>query len=121
LVFRFHDPANYYVAHVNAASGHVSLGAVIAGFERTIQELPADISGDIWQELAVEARADNIVVSWNGKKVIDVHDPTLSNAGGVGLWVPSADIAFFDELSVESLPSSPHPMDLFPFLLRRRT
>jgi len=121
LVFRFHDPENHYVAHVNAASGHVSLCAVIAGFERTIQELSADISRDIWQELAVEARADNIVVSWNGKRVIDVHDPTLSNAGGVGLWVPAADVAFFDELSVEYLPSSPHPMDLFPFLLKRRT
>ena len=121
LVFRFHDGANYYVADVNAASGRVSLAVVAVGSERTIQQLPAEIKGGVWQELAVEARSDNILVFWNGKKVIDVHDVALPNPGGVGLWVPSTDVAFFDELTVELLPSSTPPVELFPFLLRKRT
>jgi len=60
-------------------------------------------------------------VFWNGKKVIDAHDVALPNPGGVGLWVPSTDVAFFDELTVELLPSSTHPVELFPFLLRKLT
>lgn len=103
LVFRFHDPANYYVAHLDAASGRITLAAVVAGSERPISQLTAGVEGDIWQELGVEARAESIVVSWNGKAVIESRDLALPAAGGVGLWAPAEDVVLFDELTVEPL------------------
>jgi len=117
LVFRFHDAQRFYVAHADQAAREVSLGVVVDGVERRIAHVPADVSGN-WQELAVEARGEKLAVSWNGKRVIEVRDATLGTSGQVGLWAPSASIALFDELTVETLPEEVHPLELVPVLLK---
>lgn len=116
LVFRFRDEANHYVTHVDAASDRISLGVVFAGKPRTLVSVPANAEHGVWQELAVEARSSKVAVFWNGRKVIDAEDAALVSPGGVGLWAPSADVAFFDELSVESLPVGAHPVELLPLM-----
>jgi hypothetical protein len=49
--------------------------------------------------------------------MIDVHDPSLPNAGRAGLWSPPAGAAHFDELSIGTLEPVTHPTELLPFLL----
>ncbi len=117
LVFRFHDAERFYVARADQASREVSLGVVVDGVERRIAHVPSDVSG-AWQELAIEARAAELSVTWNGKRVIAVRDATLRDSGKVGLWAPSASVALFDELTVETLPVELHPLELVPVLLK---
>lgn len=117
LVFRFHDDQRFYVAHADQASREVSLAVVIDGLERRIAHVPADVGGN-WQNLAIEARGTELSVSWNGERVIAVRDATLSDAGRVGLWAPSASMVLFDELTVEVLPLEVHPLELVPVLLK---
>ncbi len=121
LVFRFQDPDNHYLARLDAGAGVVALAVVRGGEERIVQHHATEIARDTWHELSVEARADRVVVSWNGRSVIETSDPTLLQAGAVGLWVPSSGVAIFDELSVEALSATPHPTELFPFLLKQRS
>ena len=116
LVFRYVDPGTHYVARVEQDGVH--LGVVIGGVERAIRTVAADVDPTRWQDLAVEARGDHLTVSWNGRPVIDTHDPTLAAPGAAGLWAPSDCIAYFDELTVAPLPSTlPHPSELLPHLL----
>lgn len=117
IVFRYLNEKTHYVARIDAVSGTIALGVVVNGSERVLQSAPAEIGASVWQELLVHARADHLTVDWNGRRVVDVHDPTLSLAGGVGLWAPANCVAYFDELEVRPFASRPHPDDLLPFLL----
>lgn len=117
VVFRYQDHGNHYVARVDAAAGVVTLGVVVDGAERLIHAEAADVGASRWHDLAVQARADHIVVTWNGRKVIDVRDPTLSRQGAVGLWAPADCVAYFDELTVQALPAVLSPAELLPFML----
>ncbi len=119
LVFRFHDEANHYVAHIDSTTDRIALEVVLGGMPRTLASVPAPSDHGVWQELAVEARSSRLAVIWNGRKVIEAHDATLAVPGGVGLWAPSATVAIFDELAIEPLSSSAHPVELLPFLLGR--
>lgn len=123
VVFRYRDEGNHYVARVDALGGAVTLGAVINGSERVLERAEVAAGASTWQELQVLARADRFVVELNGRRVIEVHDPTHAHAGAVGLWAPASCVAYFDELAVQPLASSPHPGELLPLLLgkKRRT
>ncbi|MCC6552504.1 MAG: hypothetical protein IT372_05705 [Polyangiaceae bacterium] len=117
VVFRYRDARNHYVARVDSARGEITLGVVVNGAERAIRSARVDAPPSTWQELRVRARGDRHLVEWNGRKIIEVHDPTLSNAGAVGLWAPANCVAYFDELSVQPLAGAPHPSDLLPIML----
>ena len=119
LVFRFHDAANHYVAHIDSTNDRIALEVVLGGVPRTLSSVPAPSDHGVWQELAIEARSSHLAVMWNGRKMIEAHDATLAAPGGVGLWAPSATVAIFDELAIQPLPSSTHPAELLPFLLGR--
>jgi hypothetical protein len=55
---------------------------------------------DRWSELRVDARADHLVVQWNGQQVIDARDPTFPEAGRVGVWTKADSVTAFDDLTV---------------------
>lgn len=117
VVFRYQDHRTHYVARVDAAAATVTLGVVVGGVERRIHAEAAEVEPSRWHDLAVQARADHIVVTWNGRKVIDVRDPTLSDQGAVGLWAPADCVAYFDELTVQALPAVLGPAELLLFKL----
>ena len=122
LVFRYVNPSNHYVVGVDTARGLVILGIVLGGAERELRSVPVDISSTDWQELAIVAQADHLLVSINGREAMSVHDPTFAGAGRVGMWAPSDGEAYFDRLSFSSLPSTRvHPSDLLPLLLPHKT
>ena len=118
LAFRIADDRNFVTARVTG--GRVELVHVERGNEMILASsaLAASFSGgdDVWQELAVEARGDVIKVKLNGAATLDVHDPRPAVVGGVGLWAPAR--AWFDELSIETMPTSPQTVEVLPFLRR---
>lgn len=118
LVFRYHDDGAHHVARVEAGSGQIVLARVTGGTERVLGRTDAPVLAGVWHELVVEARGDAIRVTWNGRRVIDVHDIVPSPIGGVGLWAPSGSEAYFDELAVEVFPSAPQVVEVLPLLRR---
>jgi len=122
LVFRFVNPANYYVARVDVGRNAVTLGVVVGGVERELRSVAAQVQPDVWQEVAVVAQADYLLVSLNGRRVLSIHDPTFPGAGRIGMWAPADGEAYFDELSLSLLPAKQfHPSDLLPIFLQRKT
>lgn len=101
LVFRYQDENNYYVARANALEGNVNLYYVKDGDRRKIGGWRGPVPSDIWQDLGIEARGDHIVVSFDGNKVVDVHDETFTQPGRVGLWTKADSVTYFDDLTVE--------------------
>ncbi|NUP06307.1 MAG: hypothetical protein HOW73_09640 [Polyangiaceae bacterium] len=119
VVFRFKDADHYYVARIDDVTKKVVFAVVVGGREHVLQQESFTADATSWQNLRVDAHADVFVVHYNGAALFEVRDLTFSSEGGVGLWVPSAGAAHFDELVVEQHGSSVHPNDLFPFIVQQ--
>jgi hypothetical protein len=100
LVFRYRDADNYYLTRANALEGNVRLYFVKDGQRKQIASWSGTVKSGAWSTLGAEARGDHLVVSWNGKAVIDTHDATFDAAGQVGLWTKADSITEFDDLTV---------------------
>lgn len=117
LVFRYLDDANHHLVRFEVGDARVVLARVSHGGETILAtaDAPAVRTG-VWQELGVEARGDAIRVALNGIATIDTNDILPSPAGSIGLWVPSTDEAFFDDLSIDVFAASPQAVELLPLL-----
>ncbi len=105
LVFRLKDADNYYVTRSNALEGNVRLYHLVKGRRQQFASWSGKVVTGVWQQLAVEAQGDHFQVFFNGKKVIDAHDSTFSEAGKLGVWTKADSVVYFDDLSAQPLGS----------------
>lgn len=100
LVFRLKDADNYYITRANALESNVRLYHVVKGRRVQFAGWNGEVKSGVWHDLAVEAKGDHFEVLFDGKKVIDAHDATFTNAGKFGLWTKADSVIYFDDLSV---------------------
>lgn len=109
LVWRYHDPGNYYIVRANALEQNVVLYKV-QNSER-VSLLPKGavsnsygvkhrVAKQVWTELRVDVRGDLFSVSLDGEKVFEVEDSTFTSAGKTGLWTKSDSVIYFDDFQV---------------------
>ncbi len=97
LIWRFEDKNNYYVARANAAEGEVTIYHTVSGVRRQIKAREMKVDSGTWQTLRVDFRGDRFVVTFDGKKALDVRDATLKDAGAVGVWTKADSVTYFDD------------------------
>lgn len=103
IVFRYRDENNYYVTRANPLEDNVRLYSVKDSRRRQIAGWNGRVTAGAWHELRAEARADSIVVYWDGRKVIEARDATFFGAGQVGVWTKADSFTLFDDLTVTPL------------------
>jgi hypothetical protein len=103
LVFRLKDADNYYLTRANALEDNVRLYHVVKGSRRQFAGWNGKVASGVWHDLTVEAQGDHFQVFFDGKKVIDAHDKTFTEAGTIGVWTKADSIIYFDDLSVQPL------------------
>ena len=106
LVFRLKDADNYYLTRANALEDNVRLYHVVKGRRQQFAGWNGKVASGVWHELAVEARGDHFQVFLDGKKVIDAHDKTFTEAGKIGVWTKADSVIYFDDLSAQPLGNS---------------
>ncbi len=106
LVFRLKDADNYYLTRANALEDNVRLYHVVKGSRRQFAGWNGKVASGVWHELTVEAQGDHFQVFFNGKKVIDAHDRTFTEAGKIGVWTKADSVIYFDDLSAQALGNS---------------
>jgi len=99
LIFRLKDDDNYYVTRANALEDNVRLYHVVKGDRRQFAGWNGKVASGKWHELAVEAQGDHFQVFYDGKKVIDAHDKTFTDAGKFGVWSKADSVIQFDDLT----------------------
>jgi hypothetical protein len=100
LIFRVRDADNYYVTRANALENNVRLYHVVKGKRVQFAGWNGKVTSGVWHELAVEAQGDHFQVFFDGKQVIESHDPTLSDPGKFGVWTKADSVTYFDDLTV---------------------
>jgi len=99
LIFRLKDDDNYYVARANALEDNVRLYHVVKGDRRQFAGWNGKVASGKWHDLAIEAQGDHFQVFFDGKKVIDAHDKTFTDAGKFGVWTKADSVIQFDDLT----------------------
>ncbi len=109
LVWRYRDPNNYYLVRANALENNVVLYKVLNGRRTSIapKGKPAGTYGvnhkvptKTWNTLRVTFSGPLFTVYFNGEKMFDVEDSTITTAGKVGLWTKADSVMYFDDFDV---------------------
>lgn len=102
IVFRFQDGGNYYLTRWNPLENNVRLYFVKNGLRRIIGDVPTTATPG-WRKLAAKVVGDRIVVSFDGKVVIEKSDATFKTAGKAGLWTKADASTSFDDYAARTL------------------
>jgi hypothetical protein len=99
LVFDARDSDRYFVARADALDGAVRLLHVTSAGEREVAHAVAIVTPHVWHTLAVHARGEQIVVEWDGQRVIAAVD-WAREGGRIGLATVADAVTSFDDLEV---------------------
>ena len=108
LVWRYQNAENYYLVRANALEDNVVLYKMENG-KRTDLPLTGegrtygkkiDVPAAQWSTLRVVATGLVFEVYFNGAKLYEVEDSTLSQPGKVGVWTKADSVTQFDDLTV---------------------
>jgi hypothetical protein len=103
IIFRVKDANNYYVARANALENNVNLYHVVRGVRRQIAGVDVPVLTGKTQQLGVRVEGEAIMVSFEGRTLINVNDRTIQGSGAVGLWTKADSLTAFYELTVSVL------------------
>ena len=99
-MWRVQDDDNYYVCRFNPLEANFRVYVVEQGERRQLGTSLTQVATDKWHRVEVVHTGDHIVCSLDGEKLLDVHDDTIKQAGGVGLWTKADARTSFDDLLV---------------------
>lgn len=107
LVWRFRDANNYYVVRANALEGNVVLYKTVNGKRSSLQVkgrmfgygVDTKVPSGKWSTLRVEFAGNLFTVLFDGKKLFEVEDDALKDAGAVGVWTKADSVTLFDDFS----------------------
>jgi len=87
-IWRAKDANNYSIARWNPLETNLRLYFVKDGKRQqlaTVEKIETDPKG--WHKIEVSNVGNQIVVKFDGKKLIEAEDATFPDAGRIGLWV----------------------------------
>ncbi|MBI3267714.1 MAG: PDZ domain-containing protein [Planctomycetes bacterium] len=102
IVFRYKDANNYYLARANALEDNVRLYKVVDGRRHQFAGANLKVSVGAWHELGIQAKGNEIEVSFDGKQLLTAKDSTYEK-GLLGLWTKADSVTAFDDFAVKSL------------------
>ena len=109
LVWRYRDPNNYYIVRANALEDNVVLYKVQNGERVSLapKGTPSKTYGmkhrvpkQTWNTLSVSVQGNLFTVSFGGRKLFEVEDPTFPGSGKTGLWTKADSVIYFDDFEV---------------------
>lgn len=102
VIWRWKDGDNYYVARANALEDNVTIYHTVNGSRRSFKNTSTRVTPNQWHTLRVDFRGQHFVVTFDGKKVIEADDNTITGSGAVGVWTKADSVTEFDDFSFGS-------------------
>lgn len=102
-IWRVQDKNNYYITRWNPLETNLRLYYVKNGRRKQMQSVDITTDPNAWHTINVKAQEKKIVVSFDGKALIEAEDATFEKEGGIGLWTKADAATAFDDLKVIQL------------------
>jgi hypothetical protein len=99
VIWRVRDASNYYIARANALEDNVTIYHTINGSRVAFKSINTKVTSVVWHTLRVDFQGDKLIVSFDGKKVIEANDESLKDAGKVGVWTKADSVTLFDNFT----------------------
>ena len=103
LVWRYHDAKNYYIARFNVVENNLKVYKVLKGIRKEIKSVNVKMKANEWQTLKVAMIGYTLACYLNDKKLLNVTDTSIPNAGSVGFWSRADAVSLFDDLKIRNL------------------
>jgi hypothetical protein len=109
LVWRYHDPDNYYLVRANALENSIVLYKVEDGKRTPLASRGAipnsygvnhPVPLNQWSVLKVQFRGPLFSVYFNHRRLFEVLDSTFRDPGKVGLWTKAGGVTYFDDFRI---------------------
>lgn len=102
VVWRWKDADNYYVARANALENNVSLYYTENGVRKTLKYVDAPVARGVPHMLRVDFMGNQITVTLDGTRYIEVQDAHIRGSGAVGVWTKADSVTAFSEFGYAS-------------------
>jgi hypothetical protein len=102
LAVRVRGANDYYAAVTSALGGDVQLDKVVGGTRTHLAATKAAVPAEEWHALKLEAHGKHLVVSLDGRHVIEADDASLAGPGRVALVTQADSVTFFDDLEIDA-------------------
>jgi 3-keto-disaccharide hydrolase len=102
VVWRYRDANNYYVTRWNPLEDNLRVYHVVNGKRTQLATADVKAAADAWHVVRAVQHGDHIECYLDDKRLLDVHDATITGAGGVGLWSKSDAVSWFDDFRISA-------------------
>lgn|ERR1700730_3855282 len=102
IAVRLQDADNYYVVRANALEDNVRLYKVVGGVRRQIAGKSLPVLKNVWHTLGLQIDGEELEVSFNGAKLMQIRDATFVEAGKVGIWTKADSLTHFADINIET-------------------
>lgn len=102
VIWRCKDADNYYIARANALEDNVTIYHTIKGKRVSFKSISTKVATGVWHTLRVDFKGGQFTVTFDGSKVIEASDSSITDAGKVGLWTKADSVTLFDDFSYGS-------------------
>ena len=99
VIWRAKDADNYYIARANALEDNVTIYHTIKGKRVSFKNVDIKVTPGEWHTLRVDFAGNKFTVTFDGQKVIEAMDESISAVGKVGLWTKADSVTLFDDFS----------------------
>jgi|SRR5579871_1090349 len=106
IIWRYHDPNNYYVVRANTLENNIAMYRVQDGHWVPLSPRGKSpetyavrhrIPAHTWSILKVSFRKSRFEVYFDHRKVFEAEDSTFAQAGKIGLWTKADSVTYFDD------------------------
>jgi hypothetical protein len=119
VVFRAKDSNNYYVVCASALDGFVRFYKCVGGVQSKPIGKKTEISTNVWHELSVSCKGNQIVCKLDGKESLPEMQDTSLTVGHIGFWTKSDAVSQFVDARVEYTPVVPFTQKLVEQTMKR--
>ena len=99
VIWRVKDKDNYYVARANALEDNLTIYHTLQGKRVSFKNVNVKVAGNQWHTLRVEFTGHHFAVIFNGKKLIEADDDSITAPGAVGVWTKADSVTLFDDFN----------------------
>ena len=103
LVWRAADSGNCYMARWTPLSRNFRVYCIKNGKAKRLASVNVRADRKAWHTIQVDHRGNRVVASLDGRKLIEVKDTTLAEAGMYGVYTKADAAAEFDDVQVGAI------------------
>ena len=100
LAFRIQDEKNYYYIRASAKGNTFYFYKVVNGIRNPPVGEKLAIARDVWHEMTIECKGNQIRAWLNGKEVFPALGDKTFASGKIGFWTKSDSVAYFADTRI---------------------